>query len=71
MDIDKVNLPMFKAKLTEIVYSDADLKQFQDKIGRPVWDKWVADNKCKFDSQNVLDTLLREIEKAQAKHIKK
>ena len=71
VDIDKVNLPMFKAKLTEIVYSDADLKQFQDKIGRPVWDKWVADNKGKFDSQNVLDTLLREIEKAQAKHIKK
>jgi hypothetical protein len=71
VDIDKVNLPLFKSKLTEIVYTDADLKQFQDKIGRPVWDKWVADNKGKFDSQNVLDTLLREIEKAQAKHLKK
>ena len=71
VEIDKVNLPMFKSKLTEIVYSDAELKQFQDKIGRPVWDKWVADNKGKFDSQNVLDTLLREIEKAQAKHLKK
>ncbi len=41
------------------------------RSGRPVWDKWVADNKGKFDSQNVLDTLLREIEKAQAKHLKK
>ena len=64
VDIDKVNLPMFKSKLTEIVYSDADLKKFRDTIGRPVWDKWVADNKGKFDSQNVLDTLLQEIEKA-------
>lgn len=71
VEIDKVNLPLFKSKLTEIVYSKEDLNKFRDTIGRPVWDKWVADNKGKFDSQNVLDTLLREIEKAQAKHVKK
>ncbi|NJO24030.1 MAG: hypothetical protein HC868_15285 [Sphingomonadales bacterium] len=71
VDIDKVNEPMFKAKLTEIVYTDAELKKFQETVGRPVWDKWVADNKGKFDAQNVLDTLLREIEKARAKHLKK
>jgi TRAP-type C4-dicarboxylate transport system substrate-binding protein len=71
VDIDKVNLPLFKSKLTEIVYTEADLKQFQDKIGRPVWDKWVEDNKGKFDAQNVLDTLLAEIAKAQARHLKK
>jgi len=71
VEIDKVNLPMFRSKLTEVVYSDAELKKFRDTVGRPVWDKWVADNKGKFDSQNVLDTLLREIEKAQAKHVKK
>jgi hypothetical protein len=33
--------------------------------GKPVWDKWVADNKDKFDAQNVLDTLLAEIDKAK------
>lgn len=71
IEIDKVNLPLFKAKLTEIVYSKEDLDKFRDTIGRPVWDKWVADNKGKFDSQNVLDTLMREIEKAQVKHVKK
>jgi TRAP-type mannitol/chloroaromatic compound transport system substrate-binding protein len=53
IDIDKVNLPLFKSKLTEIVYSDAELKKFRDTVGKPVWDKWVADNKGKFDAQNV------------------
>jgi TRAP-type mannitol/chloroaromatic compound transport system substrate-binding protein len=71
IEIDKVNLPLFKSKLTEIVYSDAELKKFQDTVGRPVWEKWVADNKGRFDAQNVLDTLLKEIDKAQAKHAKK
>jgi len=66
-----VNLPLFRSKLTEIVFTDADLKKFEDTVGRPVWEKWVADNKGRFDAQNVLDTLLKEIEKAQAKHPKK
>lgn len=70
IDVDKVNLPMFRAKLTEIVYSDEALREFRDKIGKPVWEKWVADNKGKFDAQNVLDSLLKEIEKAQAKYKK-
>ena len=28
-EADKVNLPLFKQKLTEIQYSDADLKKFR------------------------------------------
>jgi TRAP-type mannitol/chloroaromatic compound transport system substrate-binding protein len=71
VDIDKVNLALFKSKLKEVVYSDAQLKEFQEKVGRPVWDKWVADNKARFDAQNVLDSLLAEIAKAEAKHLKK
>ena len=70
-EADKVNLPLFKQKLTEIRYSDADLKKFRDIAGKPVWDKWVADNKAKFDAQGVLDALLREFEKAAATHAKK
>ncbi|MFZ1106392.1 MAG: C4-dicarboxylate TRAP transporter substrate-binding protein [Hyphomicrobiaceae bacterium] len=71
VDIDKVNLPLFKAKLTEVVYSEAQLKEFQEEVGRPVWDKWVNDNKARFDARNVLDTLLKEIARAEAKHLKK
>jgi TRAP-type mannitol/chloroaromatic compound transport system substrate-binding protein len=71
IEIDKVNLPMFKEKLTEIVYPAAELKRFRDQVGKPVWDKWVADNKAKLDSQGVLDAVLKEIEKAEAKHKKK
>ena len=66
IDIDKVNLPLFKSKMKEVLYSDAELKRFQEVAGKPVWDKWVADNKGKFDAQGVLDTLLAEIEKAKA-----
>ena len=65
VEIDKKNLPMFKAKLKEILYTEAELKRFREVAGKPVWDKWVADNKGKFDAQNVLDTLLAEIEKAK------
>ncbi|KAB2920736.1 MAG: C4-dicarboxylate ABC transporter substrate-binding protein [Hyphomicrobiaceae bacterium] len=71
VEIDKVNLPLFKSKLKEVVYTDAELKKFREVAGKPVWDKWVADNKGKFDAQNVLDTVVKEIEKAEAKHKKK
>jgi TRAP-type C4-dicarboxylate transport system substrate-binding protein len=66
VDIDKVNLPLFKSKMQEILYSDAELKRFREVAGKPVWDKWIADNKDKFDSQNVFDTLQAEIAKAKA-----
>ncbi|MDX2158322.1 MAG: TRAP transporter substrate-binding protein DctP [Hyphomicrobiaceae bacterium] len=65
-EADKKNLPVFKAKLTEIVYSDADLKKFREKAAKPIWDKWVATNQSKFDAKDVLDTMLKEIEKAKA-----
>jgi TRAP-type mannitol/chloroaromatic compound transport system substrate-binding protein len=65
---DKFNLPMFKQKLEEIKYSDDDLKRFRDIAATPVWDKWVADNQAKFDAKGLLDTLLKELEKANAKH---
>jgi TRAP-type C4-dicarboxylate transport system substrate-binding protein len=65
VEIDKKNLPLFKSKLKEILYTEAELKRFREVAGKPVWDKWVADNKDKFDAQNVLDTLLAEIEKAK------
>ena len=67
-EADKIHLPAFKQKLTEIKYSDDDLKKFREIAAKPVWEKWVADNKAKFDSQGLLDALLKELEKANAKH---
>jgi TRAP-type mannitol/chloroaromatic compound transport system substrate-binding protein len=65
VEIDKKNLPMFKAKLKEVLYTDAELKRFREIAGKPVWDKWVADNKDKFDAQGVLDAIFAEIDKAK------
>jgi TRAP-type mannitol/chloroaromatic compound transport system substrate-binding protein len=67
VDIDKVNLPLFKSKMQEILYSDAELERFRKIAGKPVWDKWIADNKGKFDSQGVFDALQAEIAKAKKK----
>jgi TRAP-type C4-dicarboxylate transport system substrate-binding protein len=69
--VDAENLPVFRKRLTEVLYTDAQLKEFREKAGRPVWDKWVADNQSKFDSKSVLDTVLAEADKALAKHVKK
>ena len=65
-DIDEKNLPMFRAKLEEIVYSDAQLDEFRKLGGKPVWDQWVAENKDKFDAQGLLDMIFAEA-KAAAK----
>jgi len=55
---DKENLPKWRKHLTEVVYTDAELANFQKIGGQPVYDKWVADNKDKFDAQGLLDTML-------------
>jgi TRAP-type C4-dicarboxylate transport system substrate-binding protein len=64
---DERNLPMFKESMTEILYSDETLAEFRKVAGEPVWNQWVADNKDKFDAQNVVDTMWALIEEAKAK----
>ncbi|MBK5103761.1 MAG: TRAP transporter substrate-binding protein DctP [Burkholderiales bacterium] len=59
VDIDKKNLPMLQSKLKEVTYTDAQLDEFRKVAGKPVWDKWVADNKDKFDAQGVLDLVFK------------
>lgn len=66
-EADEKNLPMFEERLTKIVYDEETLTKFRDIAAKPVWDKWVADNKDKFDAQSVLDTMWALIEEAQAK----
>ena len=62
VDIDKKNLQMFAEKLKPVTYTDAQRKELQRVAGKPVWDKWVADNKDKFDAQGVLDQLFKVAE---------
>lgn len=66
-NIDKKNLPRFRKRLKEIVYPEAELARFEKIAGKPVWDKWVADNQSKFDAKGVLNDLLAEIKKARGK----
>jgi TRAP-type C4-dicarboxylate transport system substrate-binding protein len=66
LDKDKVNLPVFRKKMHEIIYSPEELQRFQERAGKPVWDKWIADNQSKFDARGLFDFMMAEIKKAQA-----
>jgi TRAP-type C4-dicarboxylate transport system substrate-binding protein len=58
-DIDKKNLPMLQSKLKAVTYSAAQLAEFQRVAGKPVWDKWVEENKDRFNGQELIDTVFR------------
>lgn len=66
IEIDEVNLPMFREKLHEITYTDEELEEFRQIAGQPVWDSWVEENQAKFDARELLDFVIAEIEKAQS-----
>ena len=59
VNIDKKNLPMLYRTLKPVTYSEGQLEDFRKVAGKPVWDKWVADNKGKFDAQGVLDLVFK------------
>ncbi|MDA0984133.1 MAG: TRAP transporter substrate-binding protein DctP [Proteobacteria bacterium] len=59
VDIDKKNLPVFHKVLIPVRYSEGQLADFRKVAGKPVWDKWVNDNKGKFDAQGVLDLVFK------------
>jgi TRAP-type C4-dicarboxylate transport system substrate-binding protein len=58
---DERNIPMFdKAGLERITFTPELLQPFVEKAGKPVWDKWVADNKAKgLPAQQALDLILK------------
>jgi TRAP-type mannitol/chloroaromatic compound transport system substrate-binding protein len=64
VEIDKKNLPMLAQKLKPVTYSKAQLEEFQRVAGKPVWDKWVSENKDKFDAQGVLDLVFKTAKEA-------
>ena len=67
-EADKIHLPAFKQKLTEIKYSDDDLKKFREIAAKPVWEKWVADNKAEYETPGPARCIAQDFEKANAKH---
>jgi TRAP-type C4-dicarboxylate transport system substrate-binding protein len=66
---DERNIPMFdKAGLERITISPEMLAAFEQKAGKPVWDKWVADNKAKgLPAQEALDVVLKFGKQASGK----
>jgi TRAP-type mannitol/chloroaromatic compound transport system substrate-binding protein len=63
---DAVNIEMFEQTLHKIEYTAEELERFTTVAGRPVWDKWVAENQGQFDAQGVLDDLLAYAAEARA-----
>jgi TRAP-type C4-dicarboxylate transport system substrate-binding protein len=59
IDIDKKNYQMLDAKLKKVVYTDEQLAAFRKAAGKPVIDKWVAENQDKFDAQGLVDLIMK------------
>lgn len=57
-DIDAKNLPEFREKLIEVVYTPEQLEELRKIAAKPVWDEWVEANKNRFDGQELIDTIL-------------
>jgi hypothetical protein len=50
---------MLRAKLKPVTYTPAQLAEFQRVAGKPVWDKWVEENKARFNGQELIDVIFR------------
>ena len=68
-EADEKNLAMFKERgLEEIRYTDEQLKEFQEKAGKPVWDKWIAEAGAKgIPAKELVELILTTAEKAKNK----
>ncbi len=65
-DIDAKNLPEFRKKLVEVVYTPEQLEELRKIAAKPVWDEWVAANKNRFDGQELIDLILEVANKKPA-----
>ena len=68
VEADEKNIPEFKARgLKPITYSAEELQKFRDLAGKPVWDKWIADNKDKVpQAEELLKLIMDTAKKAGA-----
>ena len=53
----KWSAPDSKVKMIKIPEDQMD--EFRKIAGKPVWDKWVADNKGDFDAQGLFDLVMK------------
>ena len=67
-EADAKNVPAFEAKMEKIMYSAEELAKFKEIAGKPIWDKWIADNKDKFDSQALFDKMMALLAEAEKKY---
>jgi TRAP-type C4-dicarboxylate transport system substrate-binding protein len=61
---DDVLVPKWRKAKTEVKYTDAELAKFREVAGQPVYDKWIAANKDKFDAKSLLDFVMETAKKA-------
>jgi TRAP-type C4-dicarboxylate transport system substrate-binding protein len=61
---DDVLVPKWRKSKKEIKYSAAELAKFREVAGQPVYDKWIAANKDKFDAKALLDFVMDTAKKA-------
>ena len=61
INIDKKNLPMLKAKLNEVRYTEEQLAAFRAAAGKPVIEKWIKDNEGKFDARGLVQTIFKAV----------
>ena len=57
VDVDARNLPMLRARLREIRYSDDQLAAFRARAGKPVIEEWIAQNQNLFDARGLVQTI--------------
>ncbi|MEM6662784.1 MAG: TRAP transporter substrate-binding protein DctP [Pseudomonadota bacterium] len=68
MAADAKNLPAFEDAMEKVMYSDEEIARFKEVAGKPIWDKWIADNADKFDSQALFDRMMELLTEAEAKY---
>ncbi len=64
---DKVNLPKWakSSKLTAVTFSEAELEQFRNAGGKPVWDAWIKENKDRLPAQELFDLVMKTAKEAK------
>ena len=61
VDVDARNLPMLRAELREIRYSDEQLAAFRAQAGKPVIEEWITQNQSRFDARGLVETIFAAV----------
>ncbi len=61
IDVDGENLPMLRATLKEVRYSQTQLGEFRARAGEPVIDAWIKANQSRFDARGLVETIFAAV----------